>query len=261
MTSVSKHISDGYDSRVADLVSLLEKGEIPPGAKCIYRGRNTLYKIRHKGLEINIKSFKIPTFPNKYIYTNVRKSKARRSYELASLLASHGIPTPAPVAMVECKSGLRLTRSYYLSIQSDYPGNLRNWQDWTVDKRDKVLEAYARFMLQLHRAGILHHDLSPGNVLWRENPETAEIEFQLVDLNRMTVYDRPLTLEQAFTNFRNINLLAEETRRLGAIYGRVAAIDPGEAADRAEKALLKDQKRKRRLHKIKKIFRRNRRST
>ena len=50
---------------------------------------------------INIKSFKIPNLINKVAYKYFRKSKARRSFEYATILLDKGIGTPQPFAYLE----------------------------------------------------------------------------------------------------------------------------------------------------------------
>lgn len=76
----------------------------------------------------------------------------------------------------------------------------------------------------------------------------------MIDLNRMTLYNRELTLSERFSNFRNINYCEPETRRLGSIYGAVIGMDPDEAGERALAVLLAEKQRKKRLHNLKKIF-------
>src|SRR4051812_46092901 len=64
---------------------------------------------------INIKSFKIPNLINKVAYKYFRKSKAKRSFEYATILLSKGIGTPQPVAFLENFNLLGLKDSYYVS--------------------------------------------------------------------------------------------------------------------------------------------------
>src|SRR5690606_41915767 len=67
--------------------------------------------------KINIKSFKIPNKLNQFVYKYFRKSKARRSFEFATILLQKGIGTPAPVAFMENFNGLGLQKSFYASLQ------------------------------------------------------------------------------------------------------------------------------------------------
>lgn len=249
------YINPAYADSVKALVNSLARKGVPPEAVCIYEGRNHLYKLTHNGLLLNIKSFRCPSFPNSYIYRNLRESKAKRSYLHALEMRSRGIPTPEPVAWIENSEHGKLTNSYYICMQSPLQRNMRQWEDWTDDERNHVLPAFARLMYRLHTAGILHHDLSPGNVLWDINPTTGEIEFDIVDLNRMTIFDHPVSERQAFSNFRNINIIEEEqTRRLGRLYGPLRGMDADLAGQMAIEVLRADLRRKHRLHSLKKLL-------
>lgn len=252
------HINERYRDKLTDLAMILADKGVPTDAKLIFEGRNKVYKLLWKGLNVNIKDFKIPGFPNDYVYTTLRKSKARRSFENAEEILKRGIPTPAPLAWIETKKDGKLNKSYYVSIQSSYPNNLRCWEKWDRKEAYEVLGAYAEFMLRIHRAGILHRDLSPGNVLWERDDKTGAIRFQIIDLNRMKLYAKPLGKRQSFSNFRNINLVEEETKRLAEIYGRLAGIDITEASEKALKTLRDDRKRKHNLKKLKNLFKKER---
>lgn len=248
------HTAPGIGDETKALVTRLADTGFPPDAINVYEGRNNIAKVERDGMTLNIKSFRKPSFPNNLIYTNFRKSKARRSYEHAARLLEVGIDTPTPVAYVEIKQNGLLTRSYYVSVHSPYSRTLRTWENWSADERDKVLEDYAALMAKAHSLGILHHDLSPGNILWQTNAETGKTDFHIVDLNRMSFRGRPLKTSERFSNFRNINFKKEETSRLGRIYGKITGLDEDESSARAVAALAKDRRKKERLKKIKNLF-------
>lgn len=253
---INIEINPKYQGIVGPLAEELAANGIPPSAKCIHSARNRLYKLKYAGLNLNIKAFKVPAFPNSYIYTNFRKSKAFRSFIYATELLKRGLPTPEPVAAIEVCSNNRLMESYYVSIHSHYANDLRYWEKRNEKERDDILHAYARLMVAMHRAGVQHHDLSPGNVMWHRKPGEKTINFHIVDLNRMTLRKRPLKKSEAFSNFRNINLIEDETRRLGHIYGKEAGIHPAEAENKAVDALRNDLKRKKFFKTLKSVFKR-----
>ena len=251
---VRYYVNKDYEERLHSLVESIADRGVPVEADCVFSGRNRIYRLDYDGLKLSIKAFRKPSFPNKFVYTNIRKSKARRSFENAEEMLRRDIPTPLPLAWIEKKKCGSLAESYYICEHSPYEHNLRFWETWDEVERDDVLQAYAKLLLKIHNKGIQHHDLSPGNVLWMKNAATGVIEFQIVDLNRMTLKNRPLTEKEAYGNFRNINLVETETRRLGAIYGKERGIEQAASGDRAVQVLKADQKRKQRLHKIKRIF-------
>ena len=77
--------------------------------------RNKIKLFKLDGKTINIKSFKIPNIINKIAYKYFRKSKARRSFEYATILLEKGIGTPQPIAFLENFNFLGLKDSYYVS--------------------------------------------------------------------------------------------------------------------------------------------------
>ncbi len=251
---IQTYINPKYAERLAQFIGHLASEGVPSEAVCIYEGRNRLYNISVDGILLNIKSFRCPSFPNSYIYRNLRASKARRSYEHAAELLRRGLPTPEPVAWIECSHQGKLKQSYYICLQSPLRHNMRRWEEWPEEEQAKVLPALAKFMRELHTKGILHHDFSPGNVLW-DMDEQGKVVFDLLDLNRMTIFDHPLSGKQAFSNFRNINITAPDgPRRLAALYGPLAGMDGDEAGQKGVDVMQADLRRKHRLHSLKKLL-------
>lgn len=152
--------------------------------------RNVIKLFEFEGMTINIKSFKIPNLINKIAYRYFRKSKARRSFEYATLLLKNGIGTPQPIAYLENYNWLGLKDSYYacehlqcdltfreLLELSDYPDH------------ETILRQFTRFSYGLHQKGIEFKDHSPGNTLIKKN-SNGQYDFFLVDLNRMSFHEK-----------------------------------------------------------------------
>lgn len=220
------------DSHRQLLEQLAQRG-IPDGSCRIYKGRNSLYAIpdpEGRG-RLNIKDFHRPNFPNNIVYTNLRLSKARRSFENATRLLEMGFLTPEPIGWAEVKEGVRLTRSYYISRQLEDVDTVRDWERFP--DCDRLLRALAGFMARLFEAGVWHKDFSPGNILFRRKGE--EYEFYLVDVNRMEFDVKSRSRLMGF--FRCITTEPEQTRRLARYYAEVTGQDP-EATEREAMAQL-----------------------
>ncbi|MDE7368844.1 MAG: lipopolysaccharide kinase InaA family protein [Muribaculaceae bacterium] len=231
-----------------NLLESLSEEVIPSEAKVIYKGRNTVYTIHDNGRYINIKAFKKPAFPNDYIYTNFRKSKARRSFENAQKLIELGIKTPLPIAYIEIKEGAKLTRSYYLSEQMD---NLQTVRDWSkFEFSDKLLDSLAAFMKELIDKKIYHRDFSPGNILFEKTDD--KFTFYLVDLNRMefNVTD-PKKMNRMF---RAITTNPDENQDLARHFAIASGLDINETQKMAAQQLQSYLNEKARNGKIKKLF-------
>ncbi len=151
--------------------------------------RNKIKLFESKGKTINIKSFKIPHFINKIAYKYFRKSKARRSFEYATILLENGIGTPQPIAFLEKYDFIGLNDSYYVSEHLQCDLTYRELvQIPDFPDHDTILRQFTQFSFTLHEKGIEFLDHSPGNTLIRKNAE-GNYDFFLVDLNRMEFHE------------------------------------------------------------------------
>jgi hypothetical protein len=151
--------------------------------------RNIIKLFELDGKTINIKSFKIPNLINKIAYRYFRKSKARRSFEYATILLEKGIGTPQPIAFLENYSWIGLRDSYYVSehLQCDLTyRELVEIPDYP--DHENILRQFTRFSYELHQKGIEFKDHSPGNTLIKKGIN-GQYEFFLVDLNRMDFHE------------------------------------------------------------------------
>lgn len=165
------------------LAAELARGGIPPEASKVYVSRNRIYALTlPSGRRVNIKEFHTPAFPNSYISSLLRKSKAERSYLNALKLLAAGISTPRPLAFIETRRHGALKLSYYISEQTDGLHEARQWG--LPGDTEAFTSALAGDIAKFWRAGILHRDFTPGNILWQHTPGDG-YHFSYVDLNRM----------------------------------------------------------------------------
>jgi tRNA A-37 threonylcarbamoyl transferase component Bud32 len=151
--------------------------------------RNKIKLFEIEGKTINIKSFKIPHLINKIAYKYFRKSKAKRSFEYATILLEKGIGTPQPIAFFENQDFIGLNESYYVSEHLQCDLTFRELVEISdFPDRDNILRQFTRFSFELHEKGIEFLDHSPGNTLIKKNAE-GNYDFFLVDLNRMNFHD------------------------------------------------------------------------
>jgi len=182
--------------------------------------RNKIKLFDINGKTINIKSFKIPNLINKIAYKYFRKSKARRSFEFATILLQKGIGTPQPIAFLENFNFMGLKDSYYASEHlvtdltyrelveiPDYPDH------------ENILRQFTRFSFNLHELGIEFLDHSPGNTLIKKNP-AGNYDFFLVDLNRMEFHES-MTFEMRMKNLRRLTPLKEMVEVMSNEYAKL----------------------------------------
>lgn len=224
---------------------------VPAENELVYQARNRVYRVvAPDGTALSIKAFRCPSFPNNYIYGNLRQGKAMRSFDNALRLLDLGFDTPEPVAFMEVSQGGAMKESYYISRHVDVDGDMRWWRD--NPQARKALPQLAKLMVRMHRCGVYHRDFSPGNIMFRRKPG-GEYIFYLIDLNRMRFnVHRRRTL---YRNFRAIYIESEdETARLARMYATETGASPEKYDAMARRQLQKYLRGKKRKHALKHLF-------
>ncbi len=166
----------------------------------IHRGRNVLRIVDGPDFPINVKRYRVPAFPNRIIYTFLRSSKGRRAYFNPLKLRERGIESPEPIAYLAYKHHGLLSTTYFVSRQCPYTRRFYEFGDADPDAVADIIRAFARFIARAHMEGILHRDLSPGNILFDNVDGTWR--FSLVDTNRM--HFGPVSVSQGCANFARL---------------------------------------------------------
>lgn len=206
---------------VRDLPHLFGTGQ----GHLLYQRRNELRAFRVGERQMVVKSFAIPNLTNRLVYGILRKSKAQRSYEYARLLNSLGIGSPEPVAWLTERKGILFSHSYYACLQSTCPytyTDLQNGKIRPLAEEEHFLRLVARAVARLHDNGMVHRDLSQGNVLFGDGDR---VEF--IDLNRIRF--RHVDMEEGCKNLSE-RLLANRRQRaiLAEEYANARGLDVAE---------------------------------
>lgn len=182
--------------------------------------RNKIKLFEIEGQTINIKSFKIPNILNQIVYKFFRKSKAKRSFEYASILKGKNIGTPQPIAFLENYNLFGLTTSFYvcehLVTELTFKDLVAtpNYPDHEI-----ILQQFIHFCYNLHNNGIEFLDHSPGNTLIKKAGK-SHYNFFLVDLNRMKFHtemdfnSRMKNLSRLTPKKEMIEIMSEEYAKL-----------------------------------------------
>lgn len=192
----------------------------------VYNARNQIRKITVEELTIGVKSYGIPMFVNRIIYSFLRPSKAERAFVYATKLIEKGINTPDPVAYIEEKRGGLLSNSFFIYIYESEVTHIR--EEMLGHSGGKEFEkALASFIADMHNKGVLPLDMSPGNILWKYNSEGIPV-FSLIDFNRMQFVDN-IPKESRYKSFRRISEDIDIISHLAQQYALICNLDEKEA--------------------------------
>jgi hypothetical protein len=150
----------------------------------IHQGRNLIFCHRVGSEDVAVKRFPVTGF-RRLVY-RWRTAKAVRAFDHAVRLLALGIGTPRPLAAVEIRRGRALLASFYCCAFVPVFREARALR--LEDERDRtaLLELLGGFIGRLHESGVLHRDLTSGNILLvPAEGQPGGVTFQLVDINRM----------------------------------------------------------------------------
>jgi len=191
----------------------------------VYAGRNQLKCYSVEGYDIIVKRYKVPHLINRIAYTFFRPSKAKRAYEYALKLLDLGVNTPAPIAYIEQKSFGLLNHGYFISIyEKDYT-DIRPLMTG-VQTNDALLQELAIYIAEFHNKGVLHFDMSPGNILYKEVDH--HFQFSLIDINRMQFLPK-ISDEKRFKSFKQLSDNKAVLTRIAQLYASASKLNETEA--------------------------------
>lgn len=120
MSNFKYEINKDYKKYEDFLINI--KKEFEDNQNSIHKARNEIKVINHQNIDLVVKSFKVPNFLNKIIYTFFRSSKAKKSYDYALKIGSF---TPKPIGYIEFYENSTLDESYFVSEKFDYDFTIR----------------------------------------------------------------------------------------------------------------------------------------
>lgn len=194
----------------------------------IYKERNELKCYIIDGYNIIVKRFKKPHLINRIAYTFFRPSKAKRAYEYALRLLELGLDSPSPIAYIEQYRVKLLTYGYFVSVFEKEYTNIRDLMEGT-EKDETLLKELSLYVADLHNKGVLHLDLSPGNVMYKKVEN--KILFTLVDINRMQFFPS-ISNEDRLKNFKRLSDNAEILTKMAGYYAAATGINETETIEK-----------------------------
>lgn len=201
-----------------------------PDATTLHEARNVIKSVNVNGLKLVIKYYSSFSLINRVVYGRLRRSKSMRAYDNAHRLQIFGVNTPQPIAAIDCRRGGLLRGSYFVSEFSDFQPMTVLDNEGGEDKFE-LLEALARFIAHIHQLGILHNDLNPANVRFRQS--AGGYEFELIDNNRMQFKPRALSERERINDLRHFTCGTVQFVYMLDCYAELTGIDRAQFAAKA----------------------------
>lgn len=218
-------VADGYkdDSCVEHYISHLPSS-FEQGGAMLWDGRNKVKAFTMaSGKEIVVKRFKKLMIVQKIGYL-FRTHKAIKAFANGCELVRRGIDTPQPIACIMHYQHKLVADAYYICERNDLPPieDLLYRDDWD----EELATAFGHFVVTLHRHGVLHHDLNDTNVRFARN-ENGEYVFSLIDINRMSFYDRieDVPMRERIENITRFTNRIKLFELVARIYAREFGLD------------------------------------
>jgi serine/threonine protein kinase len=118
------------------------------------------------------------------------RGKALKSWRGAAALIERRIETPPPVAYLVKRKGLFLDQSFFLAERVSGVEEIRFlFPGLPSSELRRLLISLSQHLSNCHKKGILHRDLSDGNILVKKD-KPGEFRFYLIDTNRIRIKKR-----------------------------------------------------------------------
>ncbi|MFQ3324548.1 MAG: hypothetical protein ACI90U_002377 [Pseudomonadales bacterium] len=135
-------------------------------------------------------------------------SKGKRHWQNATAMLQRGISTPEPIAYFERHTNSGVENNYYLaafienafSARQIFSSSNANEETCQGANTEELLKALAQFICRMHNSGILHCDLSAGNILITVTDNN--IQSYLIDIGRARVIDQLSTRQRLIDAMR-----------------------------------------------------------
>lgn len=186
----------------------------------IYKARNEVRTGEAVGIRLCIKRFRKPNAFNRIIYSFFRKPKAQRAYENGLRLQNLGIGTPEVVGYLICGNKM-IAESYLVTVESRLKRNFYEFRNGNIAGKEDIINEFAKFSAKIHKAGVLHKDYSPGNILF--DSIDGHWEFEIVDINRMKF--SPVGMRDGCRNFGRLWGKRDFFELLGKAYAMATDYD------------------------------------
>ncbi len=227
LTSYKGRINpDFYQPDFVEKISKLELLLKGNSHQILFSGRNRISVVpfpisEGRTVEIVVKEFFTRGLSR--MKTLFLPSKAQKAWWGGVALMEQDIPTPVPVAYLESSRSPFIEENFYLTVLEEGVDEIRHlFRQLSPKELCSLVQALAHHLSLCHKKGILHRDLSDGNILVKKNA-LDEHTFFLIDTNRIRLKKR-LGRLQKIKNLTRLGVPGEYQQRFLEAYsasGRV----------------------------------------
>ncbi len=164
----------------------------------------SVYKINLPELDFHLKHNRI-SGARAILREWFRTPKAQNEFQIALQLLKLGIPTIQPLAYGKTSGffpdSFIISRSLNNTIPlADFWQNLQS-QRWELswNLRHQLITTLAKFLATLHRKGVIHTDLHPGNLMVEHHPSDG-LKIIILDLHPVVIQVEPLDWKKRLAN-------------------------------------------------------------
>ena len=230
-----KTFINSEDERLRDFIQRLPE-IFDRSGDVVYEGRrNILKKFTVDGQVVNVKRYRIPRWVNRIFYSYFCKTKAKRAYYYPLEIIRRGFESPHPIAYIEEYRHTLLCRSYFVCQHCTYTHEMREVSEEPLERSRELLIEFTHYTARLHKAGIMHKDYSPGNILYEKID--GKYHFSLVDTNRMK-FSSHLGKKECCASFRRLWAQTDGFKLMAQVY----AADRGWDEKECETMILDSRK-------------------
>jgi len=180
-------LDPGFLNALSEPLLLMKEGAL------LHSGRNRLAAVSLKASSGRVGEAVLKQFNPRGVdrlKTLILPSKARKAWRGAKALVQKGVPTPFPLAYLERKKAGLTAEGYYLAEKISNAQEVRHlFRSLEGRELAELLRTLAVFLKEAHNKGVLHKDLSDGNILAGSDGRGGTI-FYLLDTNRVRVRKR-----------------------------------------------------------------------
>ena len=261
-TDCKRHVV-AADAVMHDLAARLPEVLAAHEGTILYYKRNEVWRCvvtdgSGQPVPVIVKRYRRPKLLQRLCYSTFWTNKAVKAYHYGLRLLQLGIDTPRPLAALTLRNRWGMVCQYYLvtaesndlscEVLTDERGIYRT-AHCAFSDADGLIDALARYLVQLHELGFLHGDTNLSNFRWHRD-EDGRYQLSVIDINRSRFLGRQADRSECIGNLYRLTHVRSVLDRIVTAYARQRGWDAAQACQQVHDDLDRFEKRKARLYRL-----------